>query len=175
MYCPRLIFRCFPNHLVHTWGFPAIVFRHSSNGKNLAAVRVGQQTLQGFYFAPSAFLRCLHDTDLESANVALDGRPVNGIPFRRFAGDRTNSVCCRHLLCLRSRLIKFSRVQHHGEVCPLLRSVMLSIERTQPISAPLQSSLRFLPDLLPAPPSIPLTVDLSPFASGERYGFILFR
>src|SRR5206468_2818223 len=54
---------------------------HSYSGK----VRVGQQTLQGFYFAPSAFLRCLHDTDLESANVALDGRPVNGIPFRRFA------------------------------------------------------------------------------------------
>src|SRR6266513_3392010 len=95
MYCPRLIFRCFPNHLVHTWGFLAIVFRHSSNGKDLAAVRVGQQTLQGFDFAPSAFLRCLHDTDLESANVALDGRPVNGIPFRSCAGDRTNSVCCR--------------------------------------------------------------------------------
>src|SRR2546429_9079697 len=70
---------CFPNHLVHTWGFLAIVFRHSSNGKDLAAVRVGQQTLQGFDFAPSAFLRCLHDTDLESANVALDGRPVNEI------------------------------------------------------------------------------------------------
>jgi len=60
-----------------------------------------------------------------------------------------------------SRLIKFSRVQHHGEVCPLSRSVMWSVERTQPISAPLQSSIRFLSDLLPAPPSILLTVDLS--------------
>ena len=175
MYSPNFIFRCFPDYLVHTWSFLAIIFRHSSNGKNLAAVRVGQQTLQGFYFAPSAFLRCLHDTDLESANVALDGRPVNGIPFRRFAGDRTNSFGCRHLLCPLSRLIKFSRVQHHGEVCPLSRSVMLSIRRTQPISAPLQSSLRFLSDLLPAPPSILLAVDLSPFVFGERYGFILFR
>jgi hypothetical protein len=74
-----------------------------------------------------------------------------------------------------SRLIKFSRVQHHGEVCPLSRSVMLSIKQTQPISAPLQSSIRFLSDLLPALPSIPLAVDLPLFASGERYGFILFR
>jgi len=74
-----------------------------------------------------------------------------------------------------SRLIKFSRVQHHGEVCPLSRSVMWSVERTQPISAPLQSSIRFLSDLMPAPPSILLAVDLSPFASGERYGFILFH
>jgi hypothetical protein len=81
----------------------------------------------------------------------------------------------RSLLCLLSRLIKFSRVQHHGEVCPLSRSVMLSIGRTQPISTPLQSSIRFLPDLLPASPSIPLTVDLSLFIFGERYGFILFR
>ena len=35
--------------------------------------------------APSAFLRCLHDTHLESANVAVDGLPVDGVPFRRFA------------------------------------------------------------------------------------------
>src|SRR5260221_8838234 len=168
MYCPRLIFRCFPDFLVDTWGFLAIVFRHSSNGENLAAVRVGQQTLQGFHLVPSASLRCFHDTHLESANVALHGRPVNGKPFGRFAGDRTNSGCCRHLLCLLSRLIKFSRVQHHREVCPLSRSVMLSMEPTQPISAPLQSSLRFLPDLLPAPPSIPLTVDLSPFRGTIR-------
>jgi hypothetical protein len=27
------------------WGFPAVIFRHSSNGENLAAVKVGQQTL----------------------------------------------------------------------------------------------------------------------------------
>jgi hypothetical protein len=42
---PEFCLRCFPNYLVHTWGFPAVVFRHSSNGQNLAAVRVGQQTL----------------------------------------------------------------------------------------------------------------------------------
>jgi hypothetical protein len=32
-----------------------------------------------------AFLRRLRDTHLESANVAFDGLPVDGIPFFRFA------------------------------------------------------------------------------------------
>src|SRR5215472_17326709 len=68
------------------WWVPAgIIFRHSSNGKNLAAVRVGQQALQGSHLAPSAFLCCLRDTHLESANVAVNGLPVNGVPLRRFA------------------------------------------------------------------------------------------
>jgi len=74
-----------PNFLVHTGGFLASVFRHSSNGKNLAAVGVGQQVLQGSHVAPSALLRGLRDTHLESANLTVDGLPVDGIPLRRFA------------------------------------------------------------------------------------------
>jgi hypothetical protein len=31
----------------YTGGFIAIIFRHSSNGENLAAIRAGEQTLQG--------------------------------------------------------------------------------------------------------------------------------
>ncbi len=38
MYSPSFIFRCFPDYLVHTWSFLASIFRHSSNGENLAAV-----------------------------------------------------------------------------------------------------------------------------------------
>src|SRR5580693_6092622 len=34
---------------------------------------------------PHAFLCGLHDTHLESANVVVDGLPVGGVPFRRFA------------------------------------------------------------------------------------------
>jgi hypothetical protein len=45
---------------------------------------------------------------------------------------------------------------------------------TQPVSAPLQSSLRFLPDLLSAPPSVHLAMYF-PSVTGERYGFILFH
>ena len=54
MYCLCLLLWCVPNFLVHTGGFLAIVFRHSSNGKNFAAIRVGQQALQGSHLAPSA-------------------------------------------------------------------------------------------------------------------------
>jgi len=39
-----IFFSGVPNFLVHTWGFLAVVFRHSSNGENFAAVGVGQQT-----------------------------------------------------------------------------------------------------------------------------------
>jgi len=45
MYCLCLLFWSVPNFLVHAWGFLTIVFRHSSNGENLAAIRVGQQML----------------------------------------------------------------------------------------------------------------------------------
>jgi hypothetical protein len=44
------------------------------------------------------------------------------------------------------------------EVSPLSRSVMLSMWLTQPISAPLQSGIRFLPHLLSAPPSVHLAM-----------------
>src|SRR5438132_4102816 len=71
MYCLCFLLWCVPNFLVHTGGFLAIVFRHSSNGENFAAIRVGQQALQGSHPAPSVCLRCLHDTHLESANVAV--------------------------------------------------------------------------------------------------------
>ena len=85
LYSLSSIFRCFPDDLVHTWSFLASIFRHSSNGENFTAIRVGQQSLQGSHLAPIAFLRRLRDTHLESANVAVDGLPVDGVPFRRFA------------------------------------------------------------------------------------------
>jgi hypothetical protein len=44
----------------------------------------GQQALQGSHLAPPACLRRLRDTHLESANVALDGAPLDGVPFLRF-------------------------------------------------------------------------------------------
>src|SRR6266852_7153965 len=98
MNCLCFLLWCIPDFSVYSGGFLAIIFRHSSNGENLAAVRVGRQALQGSHLAPSAFLRCLRDTHLESANVAVNGLPIDGIPFRRFAGDRTNGCRHRHLL-----------------------------------------------------------------------------
>src|SRR5262249_25016840 len=52
---------------------------------------------------------------------------------------------------------------HHEEVCPLSRGVM-----SQPLSAPLQGGLRFLPDPLPAAPSARLAARFPPFDSRGR-------
>src|SRR5215472_9979726 len=85
MYGLYLLLWGVPNFSVHPRGFLALIFRHPSHGENFAAERVGQQTLQGSHLAPSAFLHRLHDTHLESANVAVTGLPINGVPFCRFA------------------------------------------------------------------------------------------
>ena len=82
--CLNFLLRCVPNFTVHTRGFLAFVFCHSTHGESFAAVRVGQQALQGSHLAPSALLRCLRDTHLESANMSVDGSPIDGIPFCRF-------------------------------------------------------------------------------------------
>ena len=97
----------------------ALILRHSLDGNGLAAERVGQQVLQGFDLAPSAFLRCLHDTGLEPTHVAVGGRPVDGVPAFLGVGGRTSSRMvsgvtrlrrvCRHLLSLLSRFAKRSR------------------------------------------------------------------
>ena len=70
VHTPYLLFWRVSHFLVYTKGFLAKVFRHLSNGKNLAAIRVSQQVLQGSHPAPSADLRCLRDTHLESATIA---------------------------------------------------------------------------------------------------------
>ncbi len=61
----QFLLRGIPEHLIHSWGLFALVFRHSSHGKDFAAERMSQQTLQGFHLAPSAFLSRLDDTGLE--------------------------------------------------------------------------------------------------------------
>src|SRR5438105_11624908 len=55
-------------------------------------------------------------------HIALRGLPIYGSPRQPFARSRTNSFYCRHLLCLVSRLLKFSRVGDQREVCPLAQS-----------------------------------------------------
>src|SRR5882762_4783902 len=102
MCCFYFFLWCIPDNAVHTGGFLAIVFRHSSNGENLAAIRAGEQTLQGFHLVPSTNLRCLHDTDLESTNVAVDDLPVNGIPF--CASRETAPTVCTVVICFAPRV-----------------------------------------------------------------------
>src|SRR5580700_129067 len=52
-------------------------------------------------------------------------------------------------VCLMCQFASFSRVKRLREVGPLSRPVMWSMQLTQPVSAPLQNSLRFLPDCCP--------------------------
>lgn len=85
VYCFGLLLRRVPDFSVHAGRSFTSVFRHSTNGEYFAAIRVGQQPLQGSHLAPPAFLRGLHDTHLQSAHVAICGWPVNGIPLRRLA------------------------------------------------------------------------------------------
>src|SRR3989441_13019212 len=100
MYCLCFLLWCVPTFLVHTGGLLAIVFRHSSNGENFAAIRVGQQALQGSHPAPSACLRCLHDTHLESANVAVDGR--QSMAYHSAASRETAPTACAVVICFAS-------------------------------------------------------------------------
>src|SRR5258708_19715345 len=100
MYCLHLLLGCVPNFLVHAGGFLASVFCHSSDGKNFAVIRVGQQSLQGSHLAPSADLRCLRDTHLESANVPRVRWPSNGVPLPPSACARTTTFRSPHLLSL---------------------------------------------------------------------------
>src|SRR5262249_33381968 len=71
------------------------------DGKNLAAERVRQETLQGFDLAPPPGLNRFHDTRLEPPHDRVDLPPVNGVPVREVARGRTSLRHRRcHLLCL---------------------------------------------------------------------------
>ena len=95
----RFLLRGVPGLLVHTRGPFALVFRHSSDGKGLAAERMSQQILQGFHLAPSAGLNRLHDTRLEPTHDAVGGLPVDGVPaFLRVGGRTSRANVRRHLL-----------------------------------------------------------------------------
>jgi hypothetical protein len=73
LYSVCLLFWRIPDLSVDSRRIFALVFRHSSYGKNFPAERVGEQMLQGFHFAPSAFLCCLDDTRLEPTHIAVNG------------------------------------------------------------------------------------------------------
>src|SRR5437879_4003732 len=84
------LFRRLPDLPVNAGSSFASVFRHSSDGKGFAAVRVGQQVLQRFHFAPLASLSCLRDTGLEPTNIPFRLTPVDLVPWEQHVGGRTN-------------------------------------------------------------------------------------
>jgi hypothetical protein len=81
-----LLLRRVPDLSVHAGGVLSLAFGDPLDGKELAAERVGQQTLQGFHLVPSAFPRCLHDTGLEPTHRPSRRGPVELVPRRYRAG-----------------------------------------------------------------------------------------
>src|SRR5215831_5040806 len=96
------------------------------------------------------------EDEVHRKSISFDEQSLQQLSVR----SRTHSLRCRHLPCLVSRLAKFSRVKHQREVSMLSHSVMWFLLPAQPISAPLQSGLRFLSPLIPASPSVSLAASL---------------
>ncbi len=125
--------RGFPNPPVHPRRSLTSILRHSLHGQHLAAMRAGQQTLQDFHLAPSAFPNSLGDTHLKPLHFRLDVGPVHLIPHFRGRRGRTIARHIRvvrcHLLSLVQRFFQDSLAMNdHAEVCPLSRRMMLSCD-----------------------------------------------
>jgi hypothetical protein len=81
---------------------------------------------------------------------------------------RSQSALSHEPICL-----AFSREVPQGSLLAFASGDVVDTT-AQPISAPLQNSIRFLPDVMSAPPWEHLAM-LFPLPAGERYGFTLFR
>jgi len=139
----------------HPWCILASIFCHSSHGDALAAVRVGQQVLQGFHLAPPAFLCCLHDTHLQLSHIPVYCSPINGVPVHLAVEGRT-SIFCSHLLSLLSQFLKLSRDERPcGSLPPFGVGIFIIILMTLSIS--LQDGFRFFHNPMPATPTVLLT------------------
>jgi hypothetical protein len=93
------------------WGPVAVLFRHPSAGQGLTAERVGEEMGHGVDRAPSAHLRCLHETGLEPTHVPVDRVPVALGPGPRGVGGRPSSACRGHVLALRERCAQRARAE----------------------------------------------------------------
>ena len=89
--------RSAPDRSVHSRRVLALIVRHSLYGQRSAAERVGQQPLQGFHLAVTAFLCCLDDTRLQSPDLLLTLRPVDLFPLSCRAGGCTHRLLHVHL------------------------------------------------------------------------------
>src|ERR1700730_7161510 len=100
MDCLCLLLRSVPDVSVHSWGFLARIFRHSSNGKNFAAIRAGQQMLQGFHLVPSAGFPRLHATPLKPSNFTVDG--CQSMANHSATAPETAPTVCTVVICFAS-------------------------------------------------------------------------
>jgi len=110
---------------------------------------VGQQPLQGFHLAMTAFLCCLDDTRLQSPDFLLTLSPVDLFPSSLRAGGCTHRLLHVHLRFPPAKiLLVISPTTTNWKSACFHSGVMF-----QPLSAPLQNGIRFLQHPLPAAPS----------------------
>ena len=97
----------------------------------------------------------LHDTGLKPAHVLLAPPPVDGVPLQEVVGDRTSNAhrshgwFCRHLLCLLSRLRRWSRDERPDGSLPACAWGDVPL-RGPPLSGRLQTDICVLRPPLPA-------------------------
>src|SRR5712691_11626303 len=156
--------------------FP-LVLRHSSHGERFRTERVGEQVLEGTHLPPPALLYCLHDTGLKPTHGLVDPPPINRMPVPRVVGGRTSNhlrlrgCFCRHLLCLLSRLVRYSRDERPDGSQPAFAWGPVP-RRAQPLSHLLPMGIRLLRPPLPAALSARLAAR---FPWREHDGLTKFR
>src|ERR1035437_1462536 len=89
--------RSAPDRSVHSRRVLALIVCHPLHGQRSTVERVGQQPLQGFHLAMTAFLCCLDDTLLQSPDLEFTLSPVDLYPLRLRAGGCTHRLLHVHL------------------------------------------------------------------------------
>src|SRR5277367_3100013 len=156
--------RSSPDRSVHSRRVLALVVRHSFHSQSSTAERAGQQPLQGFHLALTAFLCCLDDTRLQSPDPEFALRPVDLFPLLSRTGGCTHGWCHVHLRFPPAKILKVlsSTTTSWKSACFRSRVIL------QPLSAPLQSGICFLQPPLPAAPTACLAASPAPERAEHR-------
>jgi len=72
--------RCIQDDSIHSGGAFTSITAYPFDGQELGCPRACEQALQTPHTVPAACFECLHDAGLQSADVALDGVPVETGP-----------------------------------------------------------------------------------------------
>ena len=151
--------RRIPDFSVNTGCLLSLVFSHPFYGDSFAAERVGQQPLQGFDLAPTAFPNCLRNTHLQPSCSVVRLGPVDAVPIDLTTGGRTSHNCDCHLPVLLMRVLQILLRRETSRKSAPLRAGRC---RVSPLSlfTSLQRDIRFFRHPIPAPPTAFLAVRL---------------
>lgn len=157
-----------PDYSVNPGRVLALVFRHSSDSKDFATKRAGQQVLQGLYLVPLTGLHCLHDPCLKPTHSLIDLLPINGMPVLEVVGSSTSRRFRCHLQHFLSGFFKYFRVHRPGGSLPAFASGNVKprirlVTRRHSLSPP-----SFTRIAIGSPCGVPTSIE-------EQYGLTVFR